>query len=156
VHRDRRLTAIAAERPAWLMPVRTPVHAPEPDPVESVWSLLKRSITDFVAVDPHGLVRVVRRTPKKIRFRPDPLDGRLAETGLVIEHPIPTRSTRLPEPPAFEDQHPHVKPSRWLIQMVRVAGSLPHGERSAWERVAAPVPRVPGLTWTDGVVDGDA
>ncbi|WP_204069914.1 hypothetical protein [Planobispora siamensis] len=52
---------------------------------EGAWSLLKRAITNFVAADLDGLVRIIKRKLKKIQYRPHLLDGCLAATGLVIE-----------------------------------------------------------------------
>lgn len=52
-----------------------------------MWSLLKRSIVNFVATDLGGLVRMVKRRLKKIQFRPHLLDGCLVETGLIDEPP---------------------------------------------------------------------
>uniref|UniRef100_A0AAU1I893 Transposase n=1 Tax=Streptomyces sp. NBC_00180 TaxID=2903632 RepID=A0AAU1I893_9ACTN len=57
------------------------------EPHEGVWSLLKRSIANFVAADLGGLVRIVKRKLKKIQYRPDLINGCLTETGLVIEPP---------------------------------------------------------------------
>lgn len=93
VHLDRRLAAFAAEHSNWLTLVQMPPYAPELNPAEGVWSLMKRAIANFVAADLRGLVRIVKRKLKKIQFRPDLLDGCLAETGLMIEHPISTSST---------------------------------------------------------------
>ncbi|MET8538705.1 transposase [Streptomyces sp. NPDC005065] len=93
VHVDRRLAAFAAEHSTWLTLVQMPTYAPELNPAEGVWSLMKRAIANFVAADLRGLVRIVKRKLKKIQFRPDLLDGCLAETGLVIEHPTSTSST---------------------------------------------------------------
>ncbi|GIH97942.1 hypothetical protein ACFFMN_38345 [Planobispora siamensis] len=47
--------------------------------------MLKRAITNFVAADLDGLVRIIKRKLKKIQYRPHLLDGCLAATGLVIE-----------------------------------------------------------------------
>ncbi|MFE5549978.1 hypothetical protein ACFQ71_40305, partial [Streptomyces sp. NPDC056534] len=46
--------------------------------------LLKRSITNFVAAGLAGLTRVIKRKPKKIQYRPELIDGCLAQTGLTI------------------------------------------------------------------------
>ncbi|MDQ0718371.1 transposase [Streptomyces luteogriseus] len=62
-----------------------PSYAPELNPAEGVWSLLKRAIANFVATDLRGLVRIVKRKLKKIQFRPHLIDGCLAGTGLIIE-----------------------------------------------------------------------
>lgn len=61
---------------------RLPAYAPDLNPVEGIWSLLKRSIA---AADPEGLVRIVKRKLKKIQYRPHLIDGCLAGTGLTLE-----------------------------------------------------------------------
>jgi len=60
-------------------------YAPELNPAEGVWSLLKRAIANSVVTDLRGLVRIVKRKLKKIQFRPHLIDGCLAGTGLIIE-----------------------------------------------------------------------
>ncbi|MER6076252.1 transposase [Streptomyces sp. NPDC001817] len=87
------MAALAEEHSEWLHLVQMPAYAPELNPAEGVWPLLKRAIASFVAADLRGLVRIVKRKLKKIQFRPDLLDSCLAETGLVIEPPISTSST---------------------------------------------------------------
>jgi hypothetical protein len=53
--------------------------------VEGIWSLLKRSMASFAAADHVGLVRIIKRKLKKIRYRPHLIDGCLSGTGLKIE-----------------------------------------------------------------------
>ncbi|WP_327687126.1 hypothetical protein [Streptomyces sp. NBC_00467] len=55
------------------------------DLAEGIWSLLKRSIANFVATNLIGLVRVVKRRLTKIQCKPDLIEGCLAETGLIVE-----------------------------------------------------------------------
>ncbi|NUQ99482.1 MAG: hypothetical protein HOY79_23990 [Streptomyces sp.] len=74
-------------------------YAPGLDPVEGVWSLLKRAICDFGAADIRSLVRIVQRDFKKIQFRPDLLNCCPTETGLVIQLPTSTSSTEYPNAP---------------------------------------------------------
>jgi hypothetical protein len=50
-----------------------------------IWSLLKRSMASFAAAGLDGLVRIVKRKLKKIRYRPHLIDGCLAGIGLRIE-----------------------------------------------------------------------
>ena len=42
-------------------------------------------MVNFAAADLDGLVRIVKRKPKKIQYRPHLIDGCLAGTGLKIE-----------------------------------------------------------------------
>ena len=66
--------------------VPPPGHAPGFDPAEGVWSLIRRGLTGFAADLAH-LTRVVKRHLKRIRYRPDLIDGCLAQTGLTLEPP---------------------------------------------------------------------
>ena len=70
-----------------LAPVyRLPAYAPDMNPAEGIWSLLKRSIAKLAAADLDGLVRIINGQLKKIQYRPHLIDqGSLAATGLKIE-----------------------------------------------------------------------
>ncbi|MDQ0935630.1 transposase [Streptomyces turgidiscabies] len=81
----KELTAFAEEHADWLRICQLPSYAPELNPAEGVWPLLKRAIANFVAPDLTGLVRIVKRKLKKIQFRPHLIDGCLTGTGLIIE-----------------------------------------------------------------------
>ena len=75
-----------------------PSYAPDLNPQEGIWSLLRRMMVNFVAADLTGLVRIMKRKLKKIQYRPELIDGCLAGTGLIIEpglitQPAPTSST---------------------------------------------------------------
>ncbi|WP_243766567.1 transposase [Streptomyces sp. GC420] len=84
-HLVRELTDFAEENKGWLRVFQMPSYAPELNPQEGIWSLLKRGIANFVATNLTGLERIVKRKLKKIQYRPELIDGCLAETGLVIE-----------------------------------------------------------------------
>jgi len=60
-------------------------YAPELNPAEAVWSLLKRAIANFSASDLDSLVRIVKRKLKRIQYRPHLITSCLAGTGLTIE-----------------------------------------------------------------------
>ena len=62
-----------------------PAYAPELNPAEGIWSLLKRAIANFAAPNLDHLVRIIKRKLKKIQYRPHLIDGCLAKTGLAIE-----------------------------------------------------------------------
>jgi transposase len=87
VHLCPQMKTFIDEHDEWLWVFQMPSYAPELNPAEGVWSLLKRSIVNFVATDLGGLVRIVKRRLKKIQFRPHLIDGCLAETGLIVEPP---------------------------------------------------------------------
>ena len=83
IHLAPELAEFAEENQAWLRIYRMPAYAPELNPAEGVWSLLKRAIANFAAADLDGLVRLVKRKLKKIQYRPHLIDGCLAGTGLT-------------------------------------------------------------------------
>jgi transposase len=79
------LADFARQNREWLRIYRLPAYAPELNPAEGIWSLLKRAVANFAAADLNALVRIVKRKLKKIQYRPHLIDGCLAGTGLVIE-----------------------------------------------------------------------
>ncbi|MFI6712754.1 transposase [Nonomuraea sp. NPDC050478] len=87
VHLAGQLADFAAANADWLRIVQLPSYAPELNPVEGVWSLLRRSLANFVVADLPGLVRLVKRKLKKIQYRPHLLTGCLAQTGPTLDTP---------------------------------------------------------------------
>ena len=85
IHLAPELASFAAENKDWLRVYRLPAYAPDMNPAEGIWSLLKRSMANFAAADQAGLVRIIKRKLKKIQYRPHLIDGCLAATGLRIE-----------------------------------------------------------------------
>jgi transposase len=85
VHLAPQLADFAGENRDWLRIYRLPAYAPELNPVEGVWSLLKRAIANFAAPGLDALVRIVKRKLKKIQCRPRLITGCLAGTGLARE-----------------------------------------------------------------------
>ncbi|MFG3304884.1 hypothetical protein ACGF22_07035, partial [Streptomyces wuyuanensis] len=61
------------------------LYAPDLNPVEGIWSLLRRGWLSNVAFStPEHLVHRIRRGLRHIQYRSDLIDGCLAETGLTI------------------------------------------------------------------------
>jgi len=85
IHLAPELADFATENAEWLRIYRLPAYAPELNPAEGIWSLLKRAIANFAAPGLDYLVRIVKRKLKKIQYRPDLITGCLAATGLTIE-----------------------------------------------------------------------
>ena len=85
IHLAPELADFAGQNRDWLRIYRMPAYAPELNPAEGIWSLLKRAIANFAAADLNGLVRIVKRKLKKIQYRPHLIDGCLAATDLKIE-----------------------------------------------------------------------
>ena len=68
----------------WLTVFQLPTYAPDLNPQEGVWSLVKRDIGNLAAVDLSQITRAVKRRLKKIQYRPDLVDGCLTGTGLTF------------------------------------------------------------------------
>ncbi|MEU0899116.1 transposase [Streptomyces massasporeus] len=79
---DLRQWAAARE---WLTIYYLPPCAPDLDPVEGIWSLLRRGWLSNVAFStPEHLDQRIRRGLRLIQYRGHLIDGCLAETGLTI------------------------------------------------------------------------
>jgi len=73
------------ENESWLTVFHLPAYAPDLNPTEGIWSLLKRGVlANLAAASLDHLVRVTKRGLKKIQYRPHLIDGCLAETGLAL------------------------------------------------------------------------
>src|SRR6185437_15032775 len=84
VHLAPELASFAAENKAWLRVYRLPAYAPDMNPAEGIWSLLKRSMVNFAAADVAGLVRIIKRKLKKIQYRLFFINGRLPPTATLF------------------------------------------------------------------------
>ncbi|MFE3451880.1 transposase [Nonomuraea sp. NPDC059194] len=79
------MKAFAAEHADWLTIFQLPAYAPDLNPAEGIWSLLKRGVlANLVVACLPQLVRVVKRGLKKIQYRSHLIDGCLAGTGLAL------------------------------------------------------------------------
>jgi hypothetical protein len=85
VHRRAELRAFT-DAQAWLRVFRLPAYAPDLNPVEGIWSVLKGGVLANLAVASCGhLVQVIRHGLTKIQYRPGLIEGCLAGTGLTLE-----------------------------------------------------------------------
>lgn len=82
-HISREMAGLIAARP-WLTVVRLPPYAHELNPVESVWSHLKRSLANLVKRTIGQLTALVRTRLRRMQYQPGLLDGFLASTGLDL------------------------------------------------------------------------
>ncbi|MEV4252204.1 transposase [Spirillospora sp. NPDC049652] len=88
VHRDRRLRAFI-DASDWLTVIYLPPYAPDLNPVEGIWSLLRRSSqanTHFTS--PDHLMRALRHGLRTIQYRPELINGCLIATGLPHDIPL--------------------------------------------------------------------
>jgi transposase len=72
---------------AWLTVFRLPAYAPELNPVEGVWSHLKRSLANLASRTIDDVADLVRTRLKRMQYRPALLTGLTARTGLNFNPP---------------------------------------------------------------------
>ena len=80
-HVSAAMAELIAARP-WLTVFRLPPYAHELNPVESVWSHLKRSLANLTKRTIAELTVLVNTRLKRMQYRPALLAGFLASTGL--------------------------------------------------------------------------
>jgi putative transposase len=68
----------------WLTVFRLPPYASELNPVEPVWSNLKRSLANLTKHDISQLTALVRTRLRRMQYRPGLLEGFLAKTHLDL------------------------------------------------------------------------
>jgi putative transposase len=66
----------------WLTVYQLPAYAPEPNPVEPVWSNLERSLANLTKHGIDQLAMLIKARLEPMQYRPGLLDGFLARTGL--------------------------------------------------------------------------
>ncbi len=72
---------------SWLTVYKLPPYAPELNPVEAVWSHLKRSLANLTKQGIDQLAALVKTRLKRMQYRPGLIDGFLAQTRLDL--PLP-------------------------------------------------------------------
>jgi transposase len=72
---------------SWLTVYQLPAYAPELNPVEAVWSNLKRSLANLAKQGIDQLTALVKTRLKPMQYRPSLIDGFLARTGLDLTLP---------------------------------------------------------------------
>jgi transposase len=82
-HVSRAMGELVAARD-WLTVCQLPPYAHELNPVELVWSHLKRSLANLAKRNLGQLTALVRTRLKRMQYRPGLLDGFLASTGLDL------------------------------------------------------------------------
>jgi hypothetical protein len=87
VHKDRRLREFI-DTQDWITCYFLPAYAPDLNPVEGIWSLLRRSSQANTAfTDPDHLMSALRHGLRHIQYRSNLINGCLTETGLTLTTP---------------------------------------------------------------------
>jgi len=79
-HASAVMAGLIAARP-WLTVFRLPPYASEFNPVEGIWSSLKRSLANLARHTIGQLTALIRTRLRRMQYRPGLLDGYLAGTG---------------------------------------------------------------------------
>ncbi len=82
-HVSAAMTELIAARD-WLTVYRLPPYAHELNPVEPLWSHLKRSLANLAKRNLAQLTALVKTRLKRMQYRPALLEGFLASTGLDL------------------------------------------------------------------------
>ena len=82
-HVSRPMQELIAAR-SWLTVYQLPPYAHELNPVEPVWSHLKRSLANLTKHNLGQLAALVKTRLKRMQYRPGLIDGFLASTGLDL------------------------------------------------------------------------
>ncbi|MFE9480817.1 transposase [Streptomyces spororaveus] len=125
-HLAARLKRYEAEHD-WLTTVRLPPYAPDLNPVEAVWSLVRRAMANTSFVTPDDLDGTLRRELRRIQLRPHLIDGCLTATSLAINPPTPPR--------ASVTTTPHQFPAGWGVDVRRYRGECTLGVGPSVHRV---------------------
>jgi len=83
VHVSDAMTGLVAARD-WLTVYRLPPYAHELNPVEPVWSHLKRSLANLAKRNLAQLTALIKTRLRRMQYRPGLLGGFLASTGLDL------------------------------------------------------------------------
>jgi transposase len=84
-HVSRAMRELIAAR-SWLRAYRLPPYASELNPVEPVWSNLKRSLANLVKQDIGQLTALVKTRLRRMQYRPGLPGGFLAKTQLDLSN----------------------------------------------------------------------
>ncbi|MFD9068473.1 transposase [Streptomyces lasiicapitis] len=89
VHKHTRLRGFI-DTHDWITAVHLPPYAPDLNPVEGIWSLLRRmSQANTAFTDLDHLERALRHGLRQIQYRSNTIDGCLAATGLSLTQTTP-------------------------------------------------------------------
>jgi putative transposase len=85
-HTSRAMRQLIAAR-SWLTVFQLPAYAPKLNPVEGVWSNLKRSLANLTKQGIDQLLMSIKARLKPMQYRRGLIDGFLARTGLDLTLP---------------------------------------------------------------------
>jgi transposase len=88
-HLSRKMRAFTAGHPNWLTVIQLPAYAPDLNPVEGAWSVMKNSLGNLAPGTTDQLAAAMRHQLDRIQRRSVLINGFLRQAGLTLD----------PEPP---------------------------------------------------------
>ena len=79
------MRAFISSHPDWLTEVRLPAYAPDLNPAEGAWANMKNGLGNLAVRDVDQLAAIMKNRLKRVQYRPDLIDGFLAQAGLTLE-----------------------------------------------------------------------
>ncbi len=89
VHRSTAMRRFCDAHSDWLTVVQLPAYACELNATEGVWAQVKRELGNLLAGTVDELAATAKRLLKRIQYRPELIDGFLAQTGLALDPQSP-------------------------------------------------------------------
>jgi transposase len=84
-HLSRKMRAFTAGHPDWLTVIQLPAYAPDLNPVEGAWSVMKNSLGNLAPGTTGQLTAAMRHQLDRIQRRPALITGFLGQTGLTLD-----------------------------------------------------------------------
>ena len=79
------MQAFTTAHPDWLTVIQLPAYAPDLNPVEGAWSVMKNGLGNLAAGTTDQLAAAMRHQLDSIQRRPAVINGFLGQTGLILE-----------------------------------------------------------------------
>jgi putative transposase len=84
-HLSRKMRAFTASHPDWLTVIQLPAYAPDLNPVEGAWSVMKNSLGNLAAGTTDQLAAAMRHQLDRIQRQHSLIEGFLGQTGLTLD-----------------------------------------------------------------------
>jgi len=88
-HLSRKMQAFTTGHPDWLTVIQLPAYAPDLNPVEGAWSVMKRNLANLTPGTTDQLAAAMRHQLDRIQRRPALITGLLGQTGLTLDSQPP-------------------------------------------------------------------
>ena len=84
-HLSRKMRAFTTGHPDWLTVIQLPAYAPDLNPVEGAWSVMKNGLGNLAGGTTDQLAAAMRHQLDRIQRRPGLITGFFGQTGLTLD-----------------------------------------------------------------------